>query len=81
MLRQQIQHSGSELLLTSTGSFKRFESIDRDLKGNDQSPSWNITIPEIPPQPLRIAPKSPTHRERKKSLEKLSPEKYCDVLR
>lgn len=79
-------HSGSELFVTSTGSFKRFESIDRDLKGGDQAPplqssSWNITLPELPPQPLRPAPKSPTHRERKKSLDKSSPEKHFDVLR
>lgn len=60
-------HSGSDLLLNSTGSFKRFDSIDRDYKPIDQtslqSPSWTITVPEIPPQPLRPAPKSPTFRD------------------
>lgn len=64
-------HSGSEFLLNSTGSFKRFDSIDRDYKPVDQppnqSPSWNINIPEIPPQPLRPAPKSPTFKERGQS--------------
>lgn len=61
-------HSGSELLLNSTGSFKRFDSIDRDFKPNDQtslqSPSWSINVSSnLPPQPLRPAPKSPLFRD------------------
>lgn len=70
--------------MNSTGSFKRFESIDREYKPGDeapvQSPSWNITVPEIPPQPLRLAPKSPTFHERKKSPQKHSPETQRFVL-
>lgn len=50
--------SGSELLLNSTGSFKRFDSIDRDYKADDQtSLTLNVSTAEnIPPQPLRLAP-------------------------
>lgn len=70
--------------MNSNGSFKRFESIDRDYKPVDQtsaqSPSWNITIPEIPPQPLRPAPASPTHREWEESTE-TSPQKYSEIPR
>lgn len=78
----QIQ-SGSELLLTTSGSFKHFDSIDRDYKPDDQasdqsSTFWNITVPEVPPQPLRPAPKSPTLFERAKSMDK-SPKKYTNV--
>lgn len=78
----QIQ-SGSELLLTTSGSFKHFDSIDRDYKPDEQpsdqsSTFWNITVPELPPQPLRPAPKSPTLFERAKSMDK-SPKKYTNV--
>lgn len=60
-------HSSSEFLLNSTGSFKHFDSIDRDYGPIDettsQSLSWAINIP---PQPLRPAPSpssSPTSNE------------------
>lgn len=55
--------SGSEFLLNSTGSFKRFESIDRDYKPIEQTSltsPWNTGAQDIPPQPLRPAPLSPT---------------------
>lgn len=47
-------------MLNSTGSFKRFDSIDRDYKPIDQTSlittSWNVGGANIPPQPLRPAP-------------------------
>lgn len=49
-------HSGSEILLGSTGSFQRFDSVDRNA---GQSPTpWVIETHNegIPPQPLRLAP-------------------------
>ncbi|XP_037921142.1 uncharacterized protein LOC119657996 isoform X1 [Hermetia illucens] len=53
-------HSGSDFLLSSSGSFKRFDSIDRDYKQVGQSsltlPAWNLPQNDIPPQPLRPAP-------------------------
>ena len=58
-------HSGSELLLSSSGSFKRFDTVDKESCKNTQNspkhattPLWNIsqTESEIPPQPLRPAP-------------------------
>jgi hypothetical protein len=59
-------HSGSEIQLGSSGSFKRFESVDREYNpqcGNPVSPLtlWDSTNgdSDIPPQPLRPAP-SPT---------------------
>lgn len=56
----QIPHSNSDIILGSTGSFKRFDSIDRDYKQMGQSsvasPTWNIPGTDIPPQPLRPAP-------------------------
>lgn len=68
-------HSGSDILLSSNGSFKRFESIDHDYKEVGQtsltSPTWNLPAPDIPPQPLRPAPApAPSTKERKKSIEK-----------
>ncbi|XP_055523912.1 uncharacterized protein LOC129717779 [Wyeomyia smithii] len=60
-----LMHSGSEILLGSTGSFQRFDSVDRDYKpahGQGQGltvPPWRTTSveeSEIPPQPLRPAP-------------------------
>lgn len=74
ILHSQI-NSGSDILLSSTGSFRRFDSIDRDYKEIGQtsvtSPTWNIPIPEvdIPPQPLRPAP-APSTKERKSSLDR-----------
>lgn len=74
--------SGSELLINSTGSFKRFDSIDRDYKPFNQatinSPSWSIAVPDIPPQPLRpappLSPKSPkSPKQRKSPTERWSP--------
>lgn len=66
---QQVQ-SGSDILLGSTGSFKRFESVDRTSNGGYVgcenlvygqtafSPPWTTSNEEIgiPPQPLRPAP-------------------------
>ncbi|XP_055844034.1 uncharacterized protein LOC129910627 [Episyrphus balteatus] len=54
-------HSGSDFLLSSSGSFKRFDSVDRDCKDLGQNttshmPLWNIPQSDIPPQPLRPAP-------------------------
>ena len=56
---QQVQ-SGSDILLGSTGSFKRFESVDRstyegELVSAMPTPPWT-TDESIPPQPLRPAP-------------------------
>lgn len=57
---QQVQ-SGSDILLGSTGSFKRFESVDRqsaydgELVAAMLTPPW-ATDETIPPQPLRPAP-------------------------
>lgn len=52
--------SGSDFLLSSSGSFKRFDSVDRDCKDLGQNtthmPLWNIPQSDIPPQPLRPAP-------------------------
>ncbi|KAG5684125.1 hypothetical protein PVAND_013369 [Polypedilum vanderplanki] len=55
-----IVQSGSEILLGSTGSFKRFESVDRstyegELVAPMPTPPWS-TDETIPPQPLRPAP-------------------------
>uniref|UniRef100_A0A1A9VS97 C2 domain-containing protein n=1 Tax=Glossina austeni TaxID=7395 RepID=A0A1A9VS97_GLOAU len=58
-------HSGSELLLSSSGSFKRFDAVDKEsLKQSQNSPKhattplWNLPQTDclIPPQPLRPAP-------------------------
>ncbi|KAI8127921.1 Synaptotagmin-12 [Lucilia cuprina] len=58
-------HSGSELLLSSSGSFKRFDTVDKESCKNSQNspkhattPLWNLSQneSEIPPQPLRPAP-------------------------
>lgn len=64
--------SGSEFLLNPSGSFKRFESIDRDYKPIGQTslssspvPPWDGDTHNIPPQPLRPAPPSPTLKENK----------------
>lgn len=59
MTAQQVQ-SGSDILLGSTGSFKRFESVDRstyegELVSAMPTPPW-ATDESIPPQPLRPAP-------------------------
>lgn len=56
---QQV-HSGSDILLGSTGSFKRFDSVDRnayegELVASMQTPPWT-NEEQIPPQPLRPAP-------------------------
>lgn len=54
--------SGSDFLLSSTGSFKRFDSVDRECKQQDQpstSPLWNLPANSIPGQPLRPAPSPP----------------------
>lgn len=59
---QQVQ-SGSDILLGSTGSFKRFESVDRQSAYDSElvpavpmlTPPWS-TDESIPPQPLRPAP-------------------------
>lgn len=62
--------SGSDILLGSTGSFKRFESVDRTSNGGYVgcenlvyghtafTPPWTTSNEEIgiPPQPLRPAP-------------------------
>ncbi|CAG9802602.1 unnamed protein product [Chironomus riparius] len=55
-----IVQSGSDILLGSTGSFKRFESVDRstyegELVSAMPTPPW-ATDESIPPQPLRPAP-------------------------
>lgn len=57
-------HSESSIFLTSTGSFKRFESVDREYNPQESqktstTPPWNVSNKEvdIPPQPLRPAPK------------------------
>nr|XP_029711446.1 uncharacterized protein LOC115256682 [Aedes albopictus] len=60
-----LMHSGSEIYLGSTGSFQRFDSVDRDYKPQYGQGS-GLTVPpwrtssteeaEIPPQPLRPAP-------------------------
>lgn len=57
-------HSESSIFLTSTGSFKRFESVDREYNPEEgqktsTTPPWNVSTKEveIPPQPLRPAPK------------------------
>jgi hypothetical protein len=74
VLKHQQVHSGSEILLGSTGSFKRFDSVDRDYRPQQQqfgqttvpTPPWSKSVePEsdIPPQPLRPAP-SPTIKTR-----------------
>lgn len=58
----QIQ-SSTEFLVGSSGSFKRFDSVDRECKeiqGQQSVPLWNIPINDIPPQPLRPAPTSPS---------------------
>ncbi|XP_065083863.1 uncharacterized protein Syt12 [Ochlerotatus camptorhynchus] len=72
-----LMHSGSEIYLGSTGSFQRFDSVDRDYKPQYGQGS-GLTVPpwrtssteeaEIPPQPLRPAP-SP--REPKLTREKI----------
>lgn len=59
---QQV-HSGSDILLGSTGSFKRFDSVDRNAHEGElvygqttlSNPPW-IVEESIPPQPLRPAP-------------------------
>ncbi|XP_062548471.1 uncharacterized protein LOC134213436 [Armigeres subalbatus] len=60
-----LMHSGSEIYLGSTGSFQRFDSVDRDYKpqygqGSGLAvPPWRTSSTEeaeIPPQPLRPAP-------------------------
>lgn len=56
-------HSGSDILLGSTGSFKRFDSVDRNAHEGEliygqttlATPPWT-TDETIPPQPLRPAP-------------------------
>jgi hypothetical protein len=60
--RIQVQ-SGSDILLGSSGSFKRFESVDRQSAYDGElvaampmlTPPW-ATDESIPPQPLRPAP-------------------------
>uniref|UniRef100_A0A1A9WV98 C2 domain-containing protein n=1 Tax=Glossina brevipalpis TaxID=37001 RepID=A0A1A9WV98_9MUSC len=58
-------HSGSELLLSSSGSFKRFDTVDKESFKQAQNspkhtttPLWNLPQTDclIPPQPLRPAP-------------------------
>lgn len=59
---QQV-HSGSDILLGSTGSFKRFDSVDRNAHEGEliygqtalSAPPWTADE-AIPPQPLRPAP-------------------------
>lgn len=59
---QQV-HSGSDILLGSTGSFKRFDSVDRNAHEGElvygqttlSNPPWMVEE-SIPPQPLRPAP-------------------------
>lgn len=71
--------SGSEFLINPSGSFKRFDSIDRDYKPLNQtsstSPSWSLVAPNIPPQPLRPAPAPISPKERKSPAEK-SPKQH-----
>lgn len=63
VLLQQV-HSGSDILLGSTGSFKRFESVDRNVHEGEVnygqstliSTPWTTDKNPIPPQPLRLAP-------------------------
>lgn len=61
MLLLQV-HSDSDIHLDSTGSFKRFDSVDRDFKITLATTSlmgeWNSYEEDssIPPQPLRPAP-------------------------
>ncbi|XP_058063248.1 uncharacterized protein LOC131213256 [Anopheles bellator] len=71
-----LMRSGSEILLGSTGSFRRFDSVDRDYRPQygpvpsaTAVPPWHRSTddPDIPPQPLRPAP-SP--REAKMSRDK-----------
>lgn len=62
IVTQQV-HSGSDILLGSTGSFKRFDSVDRNAHEGElvygqttlATPPWT-TDESIPPQPLRPAP-------------------------
>uniref|UniRef100_A0A336JW08 CSON012536 protein n=1 Tax=Culicoides sonorensis TaxID=179676 RepID=A0A336JW08_CULSO len=69
-----LMQSNSEILLGNHGSFKRFDSVDRDASqqyGNNNkpvsSPLWtSVTSPPkeiyavaIPPQPTRVPPKPP----------------------
>lgn len=63
LITMQQVHSGSDILLGSTGSFKRFDSVDRNAHEGDlvygqttlSNPPW-MTDESIPPQPLRPAP-------------------------
>lgn len=63
MFVMQQVHSGSDILLGSTGSFKRFDSVDRNAHEGElvygqtalSTPPWNADE-TIPPQPLRLAP-------------------------
>lgn len=80
-----LMQSNSEILLGTHGSFKRFESVDRDASqqyGNNNkplsSPLWNNTQTppqeiygiSIPPQPTRQPPKPPpTNMTTGRSLE------------
>lgn len=63
-----LMQSNSEILLGSRGSFKRFDSVDRDAQQNYGqtgivSPFWNTTPDtfgvKIPPQPTRQPPRPP----------------------
>ncbi|KAL1509134.1 hypothetical protein ABEB36_003921 [Hypothenemus hampei] len=66
-----LVHSDSDIQLDwSNGSFKRFDSIDRDFKTSIATTSltqWQIGLEEpsigIPPQPLRPAPVPQIQRE------------------
>ncbi|XP_037932936.1 probable serine/threonine-protein kinase DDB_G0276461, partial [Teleopsis dalmanni] len=56
-------HSGSDFLLSTSGSFKRFDTVDKDDHNYSgpplqTTPLWNLpqTDCNIPPQPLRPAP-------------------------
>ncbi|XP_055613765.1 lysine-specific demethylase 6B-like [Uranotaenia lowii] len=80
-----LMHSGSEILLGSTGSFQRFDSVDRDYKpqygqGSGLTvPPWRTTSTEeseIPPQPLRPAPspKEPKFGANNKAIQKQTSE-------
>ncbi|XP_058445065.1 uncharacterized protein LOC131426385 [Malaya genurostris] len=78
-----LMHSGSDILLGSTGSFQRFDSVDRDYKPQQHGqglsvPAWrtiSIEESEIPPQPLRPAP-SPKEPKlvREKAIQKQTSE-------
>ncbi|XP_058835880.1 uncharacterized protein LOC131692702 [Topomyia yanbarensis] len=77
-----LMHSGSQILLGSTGSFQRFDSVDRDYKPQYGQglgvPAWrtaSIEESEIPPQPLRPAP-SPKEPKlvREKAIQKQTSE-------